>query len=318
LTALSWLFLAASERAICAPPIEAYGNLPQVELMRVSRSGARVAMIGVAGDKRQLVVVAIEGNHLLKAAAIGDNKVRDLDWVGDDDVLVSVSATADLRLDFGGRFELAGVIHVGLNDKPPWAVFQNDDTIEHSVEGYFGAAKLEGRWYGYFGGITRQRARGSGATGYLREHVFSDLYRVDLNTGKAVLQVKGSERNPDWVLSADGTVLAYSDYAQATGEWLLYGAAHGNTVLLKKTSPTHDINLVGPGRTAGTVLLVDQSGDMDQIREINVTNGQSQELLASHRIVRYQKASSKNIIRRNEPVDIDIKNADTSALTITL
>jgi hypothetical protein len=33
------------DAAIAAPPLDAYGNLPQVELMRTSPSGDRVAMI---------------------------------------------------------------------------------------------------------------------------------------------------------------------------------------------------------------------------------------------------------------------------------
>ena len=69
-----------------APPLEAYGNLPQVELVRVSPSGSRIAMIGVGNDKRQLVVTDMPQNTVLKAAAVRELVVRDLSWAGDEQV----------------------------------------------------------------------------------------------------------------------------------------------------------------------------------------------------------------------------------------
>ena len=40
------------------------------------------------------------------------------------------------------------------DDKAPWQVFGNAHGIEHMVMGYFSAAAQNGRWNGYFGGIT--------------------------------------------------------------------------------------------------------------------------------------------------------------------
>src|ERR1700722_881794 len=109
---LACVGLMAARVGYAAPAIELYGKLPQVELMRLSPSGQRVAMIGVVGDKRQLLVVALDGNRTLKAIAVGDTKVRNVWWAGDDHVLVMISATAELRPDFVSRAELYGVIHV--------------------------------------------------------------------------------------------------------------------------------------------------------------------------------------------------------------
>ena len=128
------LALCLGSKAGAAPPLEAYGNLPQVEYMRVAPSGARVAMVGVIGEKRQLVLAEVAGGKVLKAAAIGTNKVRDLSWAGDEHVLVWITATTAPMYDFGfQRYELSGALHVGLDQTPPWSVFEHSDNIEHTV-----------------------------------------------------------------------------------------------------------------------------------------------------------------------------------------
>ena len=286
LVTLACVALMAPDSAHATPPIEAYGKLPQVELVRLAPSGQRLAMIGVVGDKRQLLVVALDGNRTLKAFAIGDNKVRNVTWAGDDHVLVMISATAELRPDFVSRAELYGVIHVGLNDAQPWVVFQKSDNIEHTVLGYSGAANVSGHWFGYFSGITRERARGFSDTGYLRERTIPDLYRVDLESGKPELVSRGSQYDEDWVVTPEGTVLAHSEYTPTTEDWSLHLAKDGKTVV-SVHSATAQVGLVGPGRTAGTVAYADLTGEVDRLQEINLADGKAEELLADHHVVGY-------------------------------
>jgi len=83
-----------------APSLDDYGNLPQVELMRVSPSGNHIALIGVDHGKRRLLVADAADNKVIKATAIGENKVRDLEWAGDDHLLVTITATSDRLYDF--------------------------------------------------------------------------------------------------------------------------------------------------------------------------------------------------------------------------
>jgi dipeptidyl aminopeptidase/acylaminoacyl peptidase len=283
---LAFVGLMVVRLGYAAPALEVYGKLPQVELMRLSPSGQRIAMIGVVGDKRQLLVVALEGNRTLKAIAVGDNKVRNVSWAGDDHVLVMVSATAELRPDFISRTELYGVIHVGLNDAQPWVVFQKSDNIEHTVMGYYGAASLNNHWYGYFGGITRERTRGFTDTGYIREHTFADLYRVDLDSGKPELVARGGQNHEDWIVTPDGNILAHSEYMAPAEDWSLHVAKDGKAVVTVH-SATADVEMVGPGRSAGTAVYVDETGDVDRLQEINLADGKAEDLLGDHRVRGY-------------------------------
>jgi dipeptidyl aminopeptidase/acylaminoacyl peptidase len=289
------LTLAASGLGLClggvagaAPPLEAYGNLPQVEHMQVSPSGLRVAMVGVIGDKRQLVLVEVAGSKLIKAAALGENKVRDLSWAGDEHVLVTITATTAPLYDFGlQRYELSGVLHVGLDGTAPWSVFGHSDNVEHSVFGFSGAYPQEGHWSGYFGGLSLVRQRGFGDQGYTRQHTYIDLYRVDLETSRPTLVATGAGREHEWVLGADGSIVAHAEYAEGSGEWVLYAGAERDKVLLKKMTPTRDIRVAGLGRRAGTVLVIDRTSDEDITAEIDVASGHSETLFADVGTVRY-------------------------------
>jgi hypothetical protein len=93
--------LAGSVHA--TPPLEAYGQLPGVELVRISPSGERIALIGVVADQRRLAIISAD-NKLLKTGVVGDSKVRDLNWAGDENVLVTISATVNMQLEFGHAF----------------------------------------------------------------------------------------------------------------------------------------------------------------------------------------------------------------------
>jgi pimeloyl-ACP methyl ester carboxylesterase len=282
------LGLCLSNAAGAAPPLEAYGNLPQVEYLRVSPSGERVAMVGVIGDKRQLVLAEVAGSKLIKAAALGENKVRDMSWAGDEHVLVSITATTASLYDFGNqRLELGGVLHVGLDGRAPWSVFEHSDNIEHTVLENYGAYPQQGHWSGYFGGLSLVRQRGFGDNGYTRQHTYIDLYRVDLETSQPTLLASGAGREHEWVLGADGSIVAHVEYAEGSGEWVLYAGAVRDKVLLKKTTPTRDMRIAGLGRSPGTVLVIDRTGDEDIATEIDVATGHSDTILADVGIARY-------------------------------
>jgi len=292
---LRFLIFAANALGLClgsaagaAPPLEAYGGLPQVEHMRVSPSGQRVAMVGVINEKRQLVLAEVAGSKLIKAAALGENKVRDLDWAGDEHVLVFITATTAPLYDFGlQRYEFWGVLHVGLDQTPPWSVFEHSDNIEHTVFAFYRAYPQQGHWSGYFGGLSLVRQRGFGDSGYTRQHTYKDLYRVDLETSKPTLLATGAGREHAWVIGSDGNIVAHVEYSEGSGEWVLYAGAERDNVLLKKTTQIRNIGVAGLGRRAGTVLVIDRTGDEDIATEIDVTTGQSEMLFADVGTARY-------------------------------
>jgi len=92
LVLLGGVFASAS-RAQERPPLEAYGASPAVELMELSPSGDLVARIAVVGEERAIAVSRISTGEHLFAAVIGEAKVRDLRWIGEERVLIVSSQT---------------------------------------------------------------------------------------------------------------------------------------------------------------------------------------------------------------------------------
>src|ERR1700677_4652100 len=84
--------LAMAPQAWSAPPLEAYGKLPALEMVRLSASGDKNAFVAVDGETRRLFIRKVGGEALL-VNTVGSGKVRDLEWAGDDYVLIKASAT---------------------------------------------------------------------------------------------------------------------------------------------------------------------------------------------------------------------------------
>lgn len=266
------LVFALGSPAWAAPPLEAYGKLPAVEMMRLSPDGDKFAFVADLKEARKLYVATVHGKSLL-AAPIGDNKVRGVFWVGEDHLLVVTSSTVNLTLDFGGKYELSSVFQVDLKTGKAWWVFEKASAIAHTVRGYYGQSSADGHAYGYFGGITYARTL---TNDYVFEHGWSDLYRVDLDSGRTEMAAHGAEKDHDWTVARDGAVVAHADYDERSGEWRLF--AGPGKPLLVKSAPLADMGLLGLGRTPGTVLVADDTGDEDLVEEVPLSGGATQTL----------------------------------------
>jgi len=238
-----------------APPLETYGKLPGFEMAAMSPSGRRLAIVGVVGDDRRLIV--IEDGKALINAAVGDHKLRSVDWAGEDRVLLRVRKTVPLGFGFtSDRTEVTNMLVVPLDTKPIWAVFGKSRTVTGGVRGFYGTYRRDGVHYAYVGGMTLDE-RGFIVSGD------PELYEVNLETQKARLLAKRAvqqEDSRDWVVKPEGTVAATLEYSSLRGEWRIRNAQR--QVIASGTSPTGGVSLLGLGRTPGTIVyvLVDEEG----------------------------------------------------------
>ncbi len=234
-----------------APPIEAYGKLPAIEKVSLSPSGQRYAMIGVAGETRKLVVATVE-NKLLYATALGTAKVRGIRWAGEDHLLITVSSTVKLDADFtleGG--ELASVVSLNVASGKLTPIFSMKQGIEPTIFHQYGDRLINGRWYGYFGGVTMERSR-SGV--FFLTHGYTDLYKVDLDTGSPELVANGDDNGDGWLVGPGGDVVARA-YSDNSGNWKIVRGAYGGAVLASGNNPYGGVTLEGFGRTPDTLLV---------------------------------------------------------------
>lgn len=279
-----FLFVAISILPIqgtrAAPPLSLYGNLPGFESAAISMSGDHVALIGVAGDKRRLIVIGKAGK-IMVSAELGAAKVRSIQWAGDDNVLLEFSATANLGIGFtADKAELFSMLVIPVDGKKPWTVFDKDSLITGGFRSFYGLREKSGKWYGYFSGITLERNL---AGPYLLT-TRPVLYEVDLQTQRIR---KISDRGTDyrsWLVGPDGEVEVVIDYFSESGKWRIRNARHEE--IASGVNKLGGIGLVGLGTDPGTFIYSDEDPESLDVRwyQFPLAGGEAKEILAGEDI----------------------------------
>jgi len=255
--------------AFAAPPLEAYSHLPATELVTLSPSGARVALVTGSGDDRRIVVSSVDGGVLLSSKT-GDIKVRELHWAGDDHLILLSSVTRAVGLYVhnewhGGELYVATVLN--LKTKSASVVFFKAPDLFPTVLGVYGFREIDGHWFGYFNGATRSSGSFHQTSGAL-----VNLYEVDLDTGIYRVAATGEA---DWVLKDDGTPLVHARTGRnkGTNVWELYAGKFERDPIEARDASLGGYYLYGRGRTADTYLLQQTVGSNTGLWERSLTPG---------------------------------------------
>jgi acetyl esterase/lipase len=255
------LLLSAAMAANATPPLEDYGKLPAISGVRMSPSGESVPFVGTVGEARSVNVVTADAKPLARVA-VGSSKVRNIAWAGEDYVLITTTATVKLSVDFTTpTSELATVIVFNIRTGKDFQVFgRQHESVSNAVFGEFGTAQIDGRWYGWFGGVTYAKGR----DGTWMNHVFPDLYRVDLETGDISIAARGEPTISGWMVDPRGQVLARSFYMRKSGDWSIMSGPSGGRALASGHSDFGGAGVMRLGRSADSMLVdlpTGKSGD---------------------------------------------------------
>lgn len=239
-----------------APPLEVYGRLPETEMVAMSASGRRVAMVATVKDQRRLIV--LEEGKVIQSQPFGNQKVRSLRWAGEDKVLMQVSRTFSLAVEFlRGRSEMSTMIVIPVNSGPVWAVFERDKDVFAGARGFYGMSG--GDRFAYFGGIATKRDRASVQVNDGRP----TLYRVDLETRtKQPIAYQPDDASRDWLLGSDGQVAAMLDFTSSLGNWTIRNA--NGRALASGKSASGSVDLLSLGRSPRTLLYWTRRDDVGE------------------------------------------------------
>ena len=291
-TALCMLTTGA---AWSAPSLEDYGRLPGVQFMCLSPAGDRYAFV-VEIDGHRRLGVATNKNELVFAIDVDGMKIRSLEWSDSGHLLLTISKKVDQRLSLLNMVaEYPYVLNISVAQRKWDNVFAKEDGIAKIAFGSFGTATVDGHHYAYFAGLTYRKTKADpsyivgGGKGYIFDSDVRDLYRVDLDSGQAKrVALDTSTDHNKWVIGPDGSVVAHSEYDEVSGTWRLYrGDRRDADALVTINAPLRQVLLAGLGRSAGTVLVVDESGDHDVVEEISIADGKRQELFTDQVVQRY-------------------------------
>lgn len=269
----------ASGRAAAAPPaLDVYGRLPGLEMASLSPSGERVAMVGVIGNERLLVV--LEGTRtVLSSVALGTEKVRGIAWGGEGNVLVWLSRTRRLGLESAmSRAEVTGVAVLPVGGSQLWWVFQAGTRMNSGIYGFYGTTWKDGRWYGYFGGLKPERSLLSG-----QEYITDgspELYEIDLQsrqTRRIARRIEGTTYRT-WLVAGNGQVAATLDYEPGSGDWFIANAGRKTIVQGRSRLGGAYFAGLGPAPDALTYRQLNEATGDIEWHEVPLAGGPSRRL----------------------------------------
>ena len=292
------------------PPLEIYGKLPGLEMAAVSPSGAHVAVVATLGDTRQVVVLDANRKVTTRFPIGAKLKVRRLNWAGDGIVLIDYSSTVSLGAGFTtDKAELTSVIVVPLNGMKAWAVFAGNDRVTGGVRGNYGLVEKNGRWFGYFGGITTA-GDGRGFDKYLPDTLNPDLYEVDLQTKvirKIAAKTEGEHDWRSWLVDDKGMVRATLNVIGTSGQWTITTAQYQK--LASGVDRDGNVGFVGFSADGASVIysLHDKASNETQWYSVPLAGGASQIMLKEVAVERYILDDGHRLIGYIE------RNADETA-----
>jgi len=254
-------FLSVLTTALHArPPLDVYGRLPETEMVAMSPSGQRFALVATVKDQRRLIV--LEDGKVTLSQPFGDQKVRSLRWAGEDKVLMNVSRTFSLAVEFTrGRSEMTSMIVIPVDKSPIWAVFERDKEVFAGVRGFYGLS--DDNRFGYFGGVAAKLDRASVQVDDGRP----TLYRVDLQShAKSPMARQPDNAYRDWLIGPDGKIVAMLDSTSSLGDWVIKNA-NGRVIAAGK-SPSGSIDLISLGRTPYSLIYWSRPNEDDAAKLI--------------------------------------------------
>ena len=265
--------LAAGEPA----PLSSYGALPDVEDAAISPSGNNIAILLTQSGARQLVILGPD-LKLIRRMGVGEAKVRDFDWIGDDQLLLITSQTEDLRgfTTDKAEFSVARIIPVTYEGEVETVFGKNRDLV-NTVSGDYGVRLIDGQYVAFFGALELARTgMNTNLAKYSWKHGRPYLYRVDTRTNRATKVSNSARENEyrDWVVGPDGTVAATLDVNRTDGDWELKSGS--NEVIAKGTEQGGRVGLVGLGYDGTSVIY--SARDEDNIAhwyEVPLAGGES-------------------------------------------
>lgn len=266
--------LFARTTVAAPPPLEAYGRLPAIEDVALSPSGERFAMVIADKDGRKVIVRKSDG-EVLGGLGFGKAKIRGVSFAGEDHVLITETATVSRPVEGIRTSEMQGVIVFNVKTRASFMIFGKSNQYVDAVLGFHGARAVDGRWFAYVGGVTWEQVQPHSGGGV----IYPDLFRVDIDTGRAEKVASSAQRIRRWLIGSDGGVLANTVYDPNKRQYTLYPGAGTDQPLLQRTGDDV-LNLLSPGRTPGSVVVAERTKESLVGREIPLSGGDGQVLIS--------------------------------------
>jgi dipeptidyl aminopeptidase/acylaminoacyl peptidase len=262
-TAVACLIPCPADAAETAP-LAAFGRLPSLEDVVISPDGSKFAFIKTTGDSRILAVAAVTKPEMLSGVRVGEAKLRALEWIDDDNLLITGSLTSPPPFGFiGPTSEWHEIINFNISrqklDPITFAVSKirtfNVITDSPSLREVSGRMMLYSRGY------------------CVTNRTVSCLFSVGYPDRRARVVDEAGELGTEWFMDEAGNIAAQSTYQDAKGLWEIKTRKDGHWTLAASGTAAIDrpqvVGFSADGRGLIVQFVVDGA---TQWRPLNLTD----------------------------------------------
>lgn len=263
-------------------PLEAYGRLPVMSNPVLSPSGERYAFVATVKGERRLFVRTVAGEPLA-TSSIDEIKVRDITWVGDSFVLLTISDTVILSWGYDARQEISQMIAVNVADGEVRSLLQSPRAMNIAL-GFYGYGRRDGEWRAYVGALPMSRSKRTGRLYVSRDK--PNLLEANLDSGGLHTVARSRTHRAGWLVGHDGAILANEQYESIDSDWRLYAGEGWQRPIARLEDPLGLSGILGQGRTPGTVLYkqADTDGRVHYMQAPLSGGGKPAEILAGENV----------------------------------
>ena len=244
--AAAYAFLSAdASHADPAANLAIYGGLPNVERMAISPDGALLAISVTDGEERMLLIrESREGDKLLRAVKFGSSKFRDVQWAGDEHLIITISSTTEVFGLLGPKREWSLAFDLNIKTGKQVQLLKGQADAMNVILDRPMIRVVDGTPWAFVEGMRFYESRGWVAP-----------YRINLQTGVTNLLPGGDETTDEWLVAPDGQMLAQSLYNEKTGVWTLKMRDKAWKPITRELRPLGSQGLAGLGRDGSSALV---------------------------------------------------------------
>jgi len=249
------LWSAVSAAAEAPVPLSAYGELPALEYPKLSPDGKHLGLVVRAQGQRILLVLDEHSKPVIQAP-LGEVKLRDLQWAGNDYLLAITSATYQFFSAVGDDQELDNIVLFNLDTgKASWPM--NDARYVSAVLKIYPAVQRDGQWMLPVESLPKagNLINGEGA-GLGRK----ELTLIHLDSGRLQRLEQPLSDVSGWLLDPQGRIVAKETYNDVSRQWQLHSPSAEGGVLVSQKDIYGTSSVVGLGSVPGTVVYVRSDG----------------------------------------------------------
>lgn len=267
--ALSCLTVAAlGGSALAKPPLDAFGDMPDIRAMELSPDGKRVAYIQRDGDTDVLVIHDLETGVGKGLAKVTDIRARQVQFVSNDYVLLI--ASKDTRtFGFRGRYEFSAGFAFNLKTGKYVQLLRNTEGLFPAQSGLGNVVAVDPDGLEVY----MPAFMGSGA-----QDPSLDVLRVPLESGKGLRSggFKGSSNTIDWIMNSRAEPVAREDFSDKakSHEIKIHNPDGSWRSIYKVDAPLPTIRLVGTSLDGKSLIVLDtRESEFMSLYSMSMENG---------------------------------------------